>query len=91
MPSHRAHAPFQTYTKDLWAPIWYEALNAPVGLWIKTHDVATLRSVLYDTRKQLADPSLSPLIIRTPPPPYDPATTIWIVNPAAVAEAGSAV
>lgn len=82
MANHTNHLRFQTYTKDQWAVILYEALNSPLGLWVRTKPerLAELRTALYTARKQLGDPALDALTLRTPPPPYDIHTELWIVN-----------
>lgn len=80
--SHTSHRRFQTYTKDAWAVLLYEALNTPLGLWVrvKPENLLTLKTALYTARTQLADPTLDALTLRTPPPPYDPHSILWIAN-----------
>lgn len=82
--SRSPHRRFQTYTKDKWAVVLYEALNTPLGLWVtcRPERLAELKVALYTARKQLGDPALDVLTIRTPPPPYDINTMIWIANTA---------
>lgn len=57
--------------------LWYEALNHPLGIWIKTNDKERLMTLLYSTRKRLADPDLNHVTIKTSP--RDPKGEVWLV------------
>lgn len=59
--------------------LWYDALNEPLGLWLRTPDVRRLKSLMYATRAALKDPTLDHLEIRTPP--LAAGHDLWIINP----------
>jgi len=60
---------------------WYEALAAPLGIWITTPSPHKLKSILYAARIKAADPDLMGLEIRTSV--RDPKGEVWIVKVAA--------
>lgn len=67
--------------------LWYDALHSPRGTWITTDHKPQLLALLYKTRKQLDDPNLNRITIRSSPrdpdrelllvrlPPSDPPTS----------------
>lgn len=58
-------------------PIWYDALNSPLGLKVRSAQLERLRAVLYSARVHSHDESLRALSIRTSP--VNPHTELWIV------------
>jgi hypothetical protein len=67
---------------------WYDALHSPLGTYLQTPAKDQLLALLYKTRKQLDDPALSRITIRSSP--RDPAGELWLVRLDPDPEAASA-
>lgn len=73
-----------TSTLDLLS-LWFRASSAPAladgsgGIFIRTTDVAFIRTRLFQARKANPDPAIAPLVIRASP--RAPHEEVWIIRP----------
>lgn len=58
--------------------VWYEALHAAKGLWLRGPDIPRLKQMLYSERVKLADPALANITINSSP--VNPTGEIWLVK-----------
>lgn len=65
------------WSPQLLAPLWYRALDAEYGIWIRASDRRSLTNALYTTRQGLDDERLQSLMIFQPAEPGD---QVWIVQ-----------
>jgi hypothetical protein len=64
--------------------ILYSALEQEIGLKVNTNDPDRAKRALNQFRREVADPALSVLQIKTSP--INPQTEIWIVRTTSVQE-----
>jgi len=62
------------------ASLWFQALEARWGIYIKTSDPQRLRALLYSVRRELKSqsPEIMSIAIRTPPD--DPKGCVWLLK-----------
>lgn len=56
--------------------LWHRALEADIGVGVKTDDRRWLQNVLYEARKEANDPRLEGLVVMIPPD----TTEVWICH-----------
>ncbi len=60
--------------------LWYAAYANPPGVKVRVADPIRAKALLYTARKNLQDPDIAHLEIRTSP--TDPRGELWVINPA---------